>query len=84
MRPTSIELNTSMTKLRLGVSEELYPHVHTLIREIEALRRKDEKSDNLILKVRDTLGDWNMYNFQILELISSHFNEMGDENANDR
>ncbi|MBU8785738.1 hypothetical protein KM903_04835 [Bacillus glycinifermentans] len=45
MRPTSIELNTSMRKLRLGVSEELYPHVHTLIREIEALRKITEEGD---------------------------------------
>ncbi|WP_175075771.1 hypothetical protein [Bacillus glycinifermentans] len=45
MRPTSIELNTSMRKLRLGVSEELYPHVHTLIREIEALRKINEEGD---------------------------------------
>ncbi|MEH6974725.1 hypothetical protein [Bacillus sp. JJ675] len=45
MRPTSIELNTSMRKLRLGVSEELYPHVHTLIREIEALRKINEMGD---------------------------------------
>ncbi|MCD2370909.1 hypothetical protein LQ247_20055 [Bacillus sp. BS3(2021)] len=45
MRPTSIEFNTSMTKLRLGVSEELYPHVWTLIREIEALRKINEMGD---------------------------------------
>ncbi|MEX3912894.1 hypothetical protein AB4672_13940 [Bacillus paralicheniformis] len=45
MRPTSIEFNTSMRKLRLGVSEELYPHAWTLIHEIEALRKIYEEGD---------------------------------------
>ncbi|WP_459198759.1 hypothetical protein [Bacillus subtilis] len=39
-RPSPYELNESMSKLKLGVPEELYHHVWRLIYEIEALRKE--------------------------------------------